>query len=358
MSSIVIGKIPGYNKEILNNTDEEYYKKRLIQGTSSRISMIPTGYRINTDNIMNPDPNASIFELGPHTVGHLVNAKNEILADTTAIEHWEKILENHKDIADFSGIEELIILGTNESTINESLNNEFGAGGIEDLLTSMQSKLGKVVSQGKKVLSGIAGYSSVTASSALDLLKGKGSAPAIFGTILAGKALGISMGLPQIWKGGSYNSNMQFMIKLIAPTGHPEDIKNYITKPLILLILAGSPMTKDSILYGYPPLWHVMAEGLMYMRVAGIESIILTRGGNDTSFNKVHQPLHIDVRIVIKPIIPGFASSASSDAASKAMAGQSMMTTPHDLAMSMSEFDYGSSMNLPNLSGNVNSIKL
>ena len=82
----------------------------------------------------------------------------------------------------------------------------------------------------------------------------------------------------------------------------------FIVRPLKLLLLAASPVTFDGITYGYPPLWQVEAKGMASMKLAGITAISLSRGGPDTVFNRYNQPTNIDVRIVVEPVIQGFAT--------------------------------------------------
>lgn len=341
MSEIIIGKIPGYNSNNLVE-NKDFYNNRLLSGIT-RVILEPTGYNFNSELLTKPTTGTgTLFEIGPNIKGSLKNSVTGTqLEDITAVTNWNNIVSNNSNA--YSGglklgtYEKLILLCTNESIVNESINNDFGDNWLGSILEGKSDLINKIKQTGQGISSAVTGFNSLSATQALDWLAkptqdGDGSNML---SVLAGTALGINMSIPQVWKNSSYNSNLQMMIKLISPSGDEKDVRENIIKPLMLLILTGSPMTKDGILYGYPTLWNIKAEGLMHMKLAAVENIIITRGGTDTVFNKYHQPLHIDVRMVFKPIINGFAAPADEKAVQKAKDGNIMMTNPYELGKSL-----------------------
>ena len=132
-------------------------------------------------------------------------------------------------------------------------------------------------------------------------------------SLLASQAIGIQSALPKIWQRSDYNNTSSFTIKLVSPSGHYEDVRKFVIDPLLRLILAASPITYDGVSYGYPPIWKVQARGLLSMNLAAITAIVISRGGQDTLFNRWNQPTNIDVRLTVEPLVNGFASPLTND---------------------------------------------
>ena len=126
--------------------------------------------------------------------------------------------------------------------------------------------------------------------------------------ILSAQALGIQTALPKMWMRSDYNNTSSFTIKLISPSGHIDDISKYILRPLRILTLACSPVTFDGASFGYPPIWKVETEGLSTSNLSAITAMTISRGGQDTMFNRYNQPTNVDVRLTVEPLVQGFAS--------------------------------------------------
>jgi hypothetical protein len=133
--------------------------------------------------------------------------------------------------------------------------------------------------------------------------------------------------MPKVWKNSDYNSSMNIMVKLISPSGDTESIRKYIKEPLEILMRAGAPVTFDGVMAGYPMIWEVRAHGLAHFKLGAISALTITRGGNDTVFNKYDEPLNIDVRVMITPVNDGFAQGYMKDYS---------MTDPSDVSYSLS----------------------
>ena len=118
---------------------------------------------------------------------------------------------------------------------------------------------------------------------------------------------GHRVSLPSIWSDSTYTPNFQAIVKLASPYGDPKAIKEFIIKPLLYLLILGSPKTEDGVSYGKPFFLTIKAYGLNYTPIGIISNITLRRGGNDTSFNIYKQPLTIDVSLDFSYLIKGFA---------------------------------------------------
>jgi len=368
--TIIIGKAPGYNSAI-NYVDPDFYNKRLLSGTS-KIIMEPTGYAFNTKSLINNHTNEprNFFNIGP-SISELDLGITGI-SMTSAMELWSKITSVNNNLFDIpiTNLSKFIILSTNESTLNESINNEFGESNIGDFADLSNLKnlsgvkgIGGMLSKAggyAESITGLAGkykhaVAGVTSMAGADLLEMISTNRYTIVSLAAAKVLGISMSIPEVWKSSNYMSNLQLTIKLISPSGHPADIEHYIERPLKLLVMMGSPISANGIMYGFPPLWSVLAEGLNSFKLAAIESLIIMRGGNDTTFNKDNQPLNIDVRLVLKPIVKGYGVPIDPVAASLASGGGMLLNNVYDLSKSMKPSKYSTKETVSDL---INTISI
>lgn len=332
---MIIGKIPGYNSETTKNAGGISYTDRLLTNlTVAEFS--PTGYSINLAGAWGGELSAigkKIYRLGSDI--STINDGNNLLIEKdikfdyvstyTALKQWQQMQE-------FSGEEArnyFKIICTNDSSITETLSNGYADNFIDEFAKGLQNKDSAI---GKLSKLGTAGYqisASLDTNAALSLL---GSWNQMTGSnqflnILASKMVGIQSAFPKVWRDSNYNNTSSFTIKLVSPSGHPDDVDAFIIKPLKHLILAASPITFDGIAYGYPPLWKVQAKGLVDMKLAAITTLSISRGGQDTVFNRYNQPTNVDVRIVVEPIVQGFATplSAGLDDTADAYGGVKMI---------------------------------
>jgi len=118
---------------------------------------------------------------------------------------------------------------------------------------------------------------------------------------------GHRLSLPSIWADSSYDPNFVTNIKLLSPYGSPEAIKEFVIKPLIYLLILGSPETEDGVSYGYPFFLTLKAYGMSYSPLAMVSNMTMRRGGSETHFSIYRQPLCIDVSLEFQFAVQGFA---------------------------------------------------
>ncbi len=365
MSKLIIGKIPGYNRNINRNKlfasaqAAIDYTERLKNNLTT-VVLKPTGYSINfgvIGNTLSEDQLKTLStnfgkttglgsgaEAAPdlskiYQIGNGALQQENTISTKGALYNWQQLVKTNTKLFTHKSFEvdELHLLATNDSTMTEVFGNSFDVSTSEKLLNNLGT--GKVAETLQKVKKGV----TIDSSYGLEMLQqGNNLSSNQLLNIVAGKALGIQTALPKEWFKSDYNNTLQLMIKLVSPSGDDESIQEFILKPLLFMVMAVSPITYDGINFGYPPLWEVQAEGLMDIQLAGISAMTITRGGNDTQFNRFNQPLNVDVRLTIEPLINGFATSMK-DANYK----DYLITNPAMLKSSMSIKDETGNIETP-----------
>lgn len=312
---MIIGKIPGYNSETIKNANGISYTDRLLTNLTIA-EFTPVGYSINLaggwggdlKNIGN-----KIYRLGSN-ISTMNDANNALIEKVnfdyvstyTAMKQWHQM----QKVAGEEERDFFKIICTNDSSITETLSNGYTDNILDKMAEGLQNKDSALGKLSKLATAGYQISASLDTNAAISML---GSWNSMTGTnqfmnLIASKMVGIQSAFPKVWRDSNYNNTSSFTIKLVSPSGHPDDIDAFIIKPLKHLILAASPITFDGIAYGYPPLWKVQAKGLVDMKLAAIITLSIARGGQDTVFNRYNQPTNIDVRIVVEPIVQGFAT--------------------------------------------------
>ena len=159
------------------------------------------------------------------------------------------------------------------SSLSSSALNE----GVDKLLSEDNINTDKIVGDVSQGL----GLSGTSRDAMGDIIKGLKQGAKI---VLKGQKLA----LPKIWQSSSYSSAFSVSTKLFSPYGSPAAIKQYIIRPLVLMLLMGIPQTDDMVSYGKPFAVTVRSWGTSFLTLAGITNITLQRGGADSVFNKLH----------------------------------------------------------------------
>lgn len=329
MPGLIIGKIPGYNAN--TNRGKINYTDRLLNNLTI-VRFSPIGYKLNlnfsfSDLFKTEDEKSartnrtsksssgtkSIYKLG-QDISSTVAGKAGLTNTYSALSVWHE-MQRHSFKEALTPCDYFDIIATSDSTINETITNEFSNNQLENIGGFLGSSVGQGITAAKQ-FSGLVkqAVSSVSTAEMVAILESKdkvSDSHQLF-QLLSSQVLGVQVALPKIWTRSDYNNTSSFTIKLISPSGHPEDIKNFILKPLKILTLAVSPITYDGISYGYAPLWKTEAEGLYANNLTAITAMTISRGGQDTTFNRYNQPTIIDVRITVEPLVNGFATPLKS----------------------------------------------
>ena len=302
-----IGKIPGYNSRIDKGDSTLSYQDKL-KSNLTLINFEPIGYSIQMGSITDSTKASHVYKIGKElNITTDIPMTNTSVSTKGALYQWKRMQELSplKDLNGALITESFNLIGTNDSTINETLGNSYEPSILSKGLDSLSSsKLG----QSTSLLAG--GAKTLDSGLMVSMLESAGNAAGNANLLnLLGTTVGFQHSFPEVWKRSEYNNTSSFMIKLVAPSGHPDDVVELIIKPLLVIILAGSPITSDGMTSGFPPLWRIRAKGLVDINIGAIKAITINRGGQDTVFNKYNQPTNIDVRITVEPIVSGFATA-------------------------------------------------
>lgn len=168
--------------------------------------------------------------------------------------------------------------------------------------------------------------------------------------------LGNKLSLPKAWSDASYTPNFNAVVKLVSPYGHPDAIKEFIIKPLMYLLIMGSPRTDDGVTYRQSPLLTVKGYGITYLPLASISSISLRKGGADTAFNIFRQPLSVDVSLTFQSLLPGFAIHTDERGAMDGL-NRTAFSTAAEINTSLRTAEGNTTTFFPTLGSIIESIK-
>ncbi len=329
----VIGKIPGYNKFI----DPQGNFQNVLLRDITYIDLLPATYKLN-DSIKDiftkgaaavnfsdlykygsglggsPDSakTVGIFKTVLGTMAKYLKVRFDAAFDNAdgyktlygEEESSDILVKAHDVIKKFGEHQSIRILAANDSTFTETISNTYSPKGTLDNIS--QSFLNK----GPAALQQAAGLmqkaQAISYDKALDTLTNFSSNGSLM-DVISGKLLGLQFASPNAWQESSYASTLSLFIKLASPSGDPLSILKYITIPILTLMAAGSPLTVNGLTYGMPLIWDVRAYGITRFKVGALAALTISRGSYETVFNQEKQPLIVDVRLTIVPLVQDFA---------------------------------------------------
>jgi len=327
----IIGKIPGYNR----NIDKDHlFEHELLKGITF-IDLRPMSYTFS-DALKHADITELFKDL--ETV---VNQIGLFKSDPETSKELFKDILKRMDMdffssgdktTSFSDIEMIRIIGANDSTFTETFSNNFDESNtMVDKLAGVSKKLGSTIFG--QTIKGAKGFSYSDTINTLKNINSTITSSAgqngynanLLQDIATGSFYGMNMAMPNQWMASSYTSTLTLFVKLIAPVGTPECIQENILKPILYLMAAASPITFGGTMYGFPLMWDIQAHGISNFRLGGIAAMSFIRGSFETTFNSLLQPTIIDVRLTLVPVLNDFAAQAYIEG------GKSIYTNPQEL---------------------------
>jgi len=321
----IIGKIPGYG-QILDYKNT--FGKILLRDVTY-IDLIPATYTVNLGMI---GKNGNISDFYKYTSGSgattIIDIYKNVIKNLSdySIKQFEKGLDGIPDIKDddkkamvvtakkicsvWEKTTSIRIMGANDSTFTETISNNFqdnnsgsnlpnvGSMVMNKILPSVNNMLGSETLIGK--------FQNMGYSNALDALTAASTKSGLT-SLLSGRVLGVQFATPNTWQSSSYNSTLNIFIKLASPSGDPVSIYKNITLPILTMMSAGSPITINGVTYAMPLVWDVRAYGITHFKIGAIAAMTISRGSYETVFNSAKQPLLVDVRLTIVPLMQDFA---------------------------------------------------
>lgn len=328
----VIGKIPGYNKKI----DPTGKYQNILLRDITYIDLLPASYSLNSSiqNILtegapaldfsdlykyksglgggnSSDKTVKIFMNVLKTMGAYLKTRfkatfrsgagfNDLYGDEVP----KMIAAGNIAIDKFSNAQSIRILAANDSTFTETISNTYSPKGTLDNISS------GILGKAPQMLQNAAGImqkaQAISYDNALDTLTNFSNNGSLM-DVISGKLLGLQFASPNAWQESSYSSTLSLFIKLASPSGDPLSILKYITIPILTLMAAGSPLTINGLTYGMPLIWDVRAYGITRFKVGALAALTISRGSYETVFNADKQPLLVDVRLTIVPLVQDFA---------------------------------------------------
>ena len=290
-SEMIIGKIPGYNSEIDQNGE---FRKKLIDSMAV-VTFKPTGYGVDFSKLAE----GKFSKVLTSAINNSTFNPQKMFSDTLVANKLE-------------GVSKITVIASNDSSINETMGNRYEEGFLSKM--SDKFKDGGFVKASKnfqqitsmQTQDLIDKYGKSLSASYLENGSGAQQSADAFLEITGLLASGFNINLPRFWSSSSYNSSLNLTIKLNSPYGDPEAVEEFILRPLLYLLSLCAPISKYGLFTGQPFMFDVKISGLAHYKLAGIQNVTITRGGNDTIFNKYGQPLSVDVRMNVIPLINAF----------------------------------------------------
>jgi len=165
---------------------------------------------------------------------------------------------------------------------------------------------------------------------------------------------GSRISFPKIWSNSSYSPNLQCVIKLVSPYGHPKAIHEFIIKPLSYILILLSPTTKQGLTTEKPSYLTMKSYGLSNLSLCYPGQLQIRRGGDDSNYNKFKQPMVVEVALTFQAVTEGFACYASVDDNPEA----GIFSSGSEIALQSFEKEFTSPSSLfPTLKSIVNSFR-
>ncbi len=331
-NTAVIGKIPGYNKNIDPNG---MFANELLKGVTF-IDLMPMSYKtIMAQMFSGKDENGNaIDELTLKNLEDYLGKSVEILFGSGALfeQDVEPAKKNYKSLltrlntmndeenyfgSKFSDVDMLRIIAANDSTFVENFSNNFdGANVVQNTYNAAsQNKYIKLASQFANISKSM-NYTQAQNFLMEGMAKGDDKTNAM-SAFAQGVIFNANLATPTTWTGSNYSSSLSLFIKLISPVGSPACIRANILTPLMYLLAATAPVTSYGLFYGAPMLWEINAKGVAHFRLGAVASLSVMRGSFETTFTKDLQPTVLDVRITLVSLLNDFAVQSSSMADGK-----------------------------------------
>ncbi len=328
----IIGKIPGYNSRI---DAGGVFEKELLKGITY-VDLYPTSFtdalglseQVRSGTVSGFDffgkqleelfTSPGLVKTVPPGAGN--NQQTNAISGDPSYDLFKGVLtrmqESFKLDSSFTEATSLRIVAANDSTFTETFTNAFDQ---ENIVVGTYNKFKAMANNIPLIPTIVKGAKAMDYSAMQDLVGGihkninNQTGWNSLGDLMSGSILGMNIAAPQLWSASQYNSTLTLFIKLVSPTGQRECIQKNILEPLLYLLAAASPITSYGVVYGYPLMWQVNAQGITNFRVGSIAALSIIRGSFETTFTKALQPTIVDVRLTIIPLLADFAVQTNAD---------------------------------------------
>lgn len=307
-----IGKPAGFHKGADPHSRIRYY----MESKMNVIDIIPCEFKIPLTKAL------EITEKNSENEKVIIDALMPAIDYGDAVEEYQKVCGAYGLDNNYGGIRLYI---TDETTSTDQFDVQYTNNMLESALNGltdkgrqlrdiMRSVTGSYDREATKAGSSLGGTAGGILGGVIDSLTGsedntfRENLTQLGSSVGQAIALGQKFSLPKIWSDSNYTPNLNAVVKLVSPYGHPDAIKEFIIKPLMYLLIIASSRTRDGISYRAAPKLSINAYGVANFPLASISGITVRRGGADTSFNIYRQPLSVDVSLTFQTLVNGFAA--------------------------------------------------
>ena len=287
----VIGVLPGFNSAI--DDSKRSLEKELLHNITF-LDLVPVSYSLTAIKKMLENDQKAITNT--RTL-YTYSEKN-----TTFHSTFKTLLQKYCQIP--KSVEGLRLILSSDSVFNETFQIDTNE---NDLLNhSITFKAIDFLAEVKKKVNLVSPATALEAYEKFDV--GNSGTMNFLRAVFDAKVFGVNFALPKVLENADYRSDLNVFIKLTSPTGHLHNVKEYIVKPLLALIIAASPISLNGLTYGFPFMWKAINYGNITFNAAYISQLTVTRGSVETSYSDDFLPLSVDIRMTISSLSDKFAS--------------------------------------------------
>ncbi len=254
----------------------------------------------------------SVIDLIPcsFTVPYGTAIENFNAADLKPTIEYTKAIEFYQKVCAGYGLEAyefLRIYLTDLTTVTDDMQSEYQKNILDETLDSVtSSRIGQMFQTKYNLGESLGTNEPGRAESILSQIPSS-NLKTIINAVDEVLTHGSRVSFPKIWSNSTFNPNLQCVIKLVSPYGHPKAINEFIIKPLSYLLILLTPSTTNGLTTHRPQYLTLKSYGLSNLTLCQPKAISIRRGGDDTSYNAFKQPLSIEISLQFEAVTEGFA---------------------------------------------------
>lgn len=263
------------------------------------VDLIPCQFDINYSTMLKFDDNKLTFDFSPTIEYKKPVEKYMVACNSYGLKGYEYLRLHLTDI----------------SSVSDDMSNEYSKSVIDDAFNSLtSSRIGQLMQTKNKAMEALGknGSDSGYLDNIAKALSMSEESKALVNLAADVVTHGSRVAFPKIWTNSSYSPNLNCVIKLVSPYGHPKAVNEFIIKPLSYLLILFSPSTGEGLITHRPSYFTLKSYGLSNLTLCYLGQMNIRRGGDDSSYNSFNQPLTVELSLTFNAVTEGFACFADS----------------------------------------------
>lgn len=307
----------GLGDELVPGESGDEYKFRWFNWTSYTLANKMAGRHTTNEN--QADPNSNLFDF-KSTLQQIKDFGSNLIQGARDLA--ARAMDDENPTATSTRINNInaqyytdFIISPNVG-FSESFNNEAGPSQISQVFggfSDMTKEIGFLIDSGSLAASAVDKTGNAAATALEALGSGAGGSSSLLKKIGKGATTilkGANLVFPEIWKNSSYNQSYNIEILLATPYGTPKSIFMDILVPLWFWIAITAPRQASANSFMSPFLIRCHVPGLLSVDTGLVESLTVTKGGNNTEWSVDGYPLEIKLNINIRDLYKSLSISA------------------------------------------------